>query len=326
MTGSDQDRSAGTAFGRPWWRPGSTGCRSRPGVPPSPHPRHRHFFDARRSLAVRSRCRRSPGRGTCRRNRSARSFGGVSRPTGRRAGRRLGRRNVRPAAHRHHCGRCLRRDQFRLRLRLGRAVAHRHALHPGHRAWRRGAGRHHLHYRAGAQPRPRPLLHSLRADLRLRPRRRGAVRLRYGAAPSLAIAVLSRRPAGALGAVFDAAVAGIAALAGEQGPAHRSRRHRQPASSATSRPRAKCCRRRCPRWRRKLPAGNRWLEMLGPAYRRRTLGVWAMWFCCFSTTYGLDHLDPHALHDRFQPAAVAGAGLRLDRPDRRHPRRAAVRL
>jgi putative MFS transporter len=35
------------------------------------------------------------------------------------------------------------------------------------------------------------------------------------------------------------------------------------------------------------PAGNRWLEMLGPAYRRRTFGVWAMWFCCFSTTYGL---------------------------------------
>lgn len=35
------------------------------------------------------------------------------------------------------------------------------------------------------------------------------------------------------------------------------------------------------------PAGNRWLEMLGPTYRRRTLGVWAMWFCCFSTTYGL---------------------------------------
>lgn len=33
--------------------------------------------------------------------------------------------------------------------------------------------------------------------------------------------------------------------------------------------------------------GNRWLAMLGPAYRRRTLACWAMWFCCFSTTYGL---------------------------------------
>ena len=33
--------------------------------------------------------------------------------------------------------------------------------------------------------------------------------------------------------------------------------------------------------------GNRWLAMLAPRYRRRTLAVWAMWFCCFSTTYGL---------------------------------------
>lgn len=36
-----------------------------------------------------------------------------------------------------------------------------------------------------------------------------------------------------------------------------------------------------------MPAGNRWLAMLGPQYRRRTLAVWAMWFCCSSTTYGL---------------------------------------
>ena len=34
-------------------------------------------------------------------------------------------------------------------------------------------------------------------------------------------------------------------------------------------------------------AGNRWLAMLGPRYIRRTLAMWAMWFCCFSTTYGL---------------------------------------
>jgi putative MFS transporter len=33
--------------------------------------------------------------------------------------------------------------------------------------------------------------------------------------------------------------------------------------------------------------GNRWTAMFRDAYLRRTLGVWAMWFCCFSTTYGL---------------------------------------
>jgi MFS transporter, putative metabolite:H+ symporter len=35
------------------------------------------------------------------------------------------------------------------------------------------------------------------------------------------------------------------------------------------------------------PPRRRWLEMLDSAYRRRTLGVWAMWFCCYSTVYGL---------------------------------------
>jgi MFS transporter, putative metabolite:H+ symporter len=35
------------------------------------------------------------------------------------------------------------------------------------------------------------------------------------------------------------------------------------------------------------PPRRRWLEMLDGAYRRRTLGVWAMWFCCYSTIYGL---------------------------------------
>jgi putative MFS transporter len=40
------------------------------------------------------------------------------------------------------------------------------------------------------------------------------------------------------------------------------------------------------------PSPRRWFEMLDPAYRRRTLGVWAMWFCCFSTTYGLNTRMP----------------------------------
>jgi len=30
-----------------------------------------------------------------------------------------------------------------------------------------------------------------------------------------------------------------------------------------------------------------WREMFSPAYRRRTFSIWAMWFCCFSTSYGL---------------------------------------
>lgn len=30
-----------------------------------------------------------------------------------------------------------------------------------------------------------------------------------------------------------------------------------------------------------------WREMFSPAYRRRTFSVWAIWFCCFSTSYGL---------------------------------------
>jgi putative MFS transporter len=37
---------------------------------------------------------------------------------------------------------------------------------------------------------------------------------------------------------------------------------------------------------------RRWCEMVDPRYRRRTLGVWAMWFCCFSTTYGLNTWMP----------------------------------
>jgi putative MFS transporter len=41
-----------------------------------------------------------------------------------------------------------------------------------------------------------------------------------------------------------------------------------------------------------VPLRRRWLEMLDGAYRRRTLGVWAMWFCCFSTIYGLNSWMP----------------------------------
>ena len=32
---------------------------------------------------------------------------------------------------------------------------------------------------------------------------------------------------------------------------------------------------------------TRWHEIFEGRYRRRTFSVWVMWFCCFSTTYGL---------------------------------------
>ncbi len=70
---------------------------------------------------------------------------------------------------------------------------------------------------------------------------------------------------------------------------------------------------------------RRWFEMLAPAYRTRTLGVWAMWFCCFSTTYG-SHLDPDALPDQFPPAAIASPGLWACRAGLRHPRVDPLRL
>ncbi len=35
------------------------------------------------------------------------------------------------------------------------------------------------------------------------------------------------------------------------------------------------------------PDGNRWAGLFRSGFRRRTFSVWAMWFCCFSTTYGL---------------------------------------
>jgi len=51
--------------------------------------------------------------------------------------------------------------------------------------------------------------------------------------------------------------------------------------------------------------------MLDPAYRRRTLGVWAMWFCCFSTTYGLNTWMPTLYRTTFNlPLSQAlGYGL-----------------
>jgi MFS transporter, putative metabolite:H+ symporter len=46
-------------------------------------------------------------------------------------------------------------------------------------------------------------------------------------------------------------------------------------------------------------ARYRWTEMLDPVYRRRTLGVWAMWFCCFSTIYGLNTWIPTLYRTNF---------------------------
>jgi len=59
------------------------------------------------------------------------------------------------------------------------------------------------------------------------------------------------------------------------------------------------------------PSFRRWFEMLDPAYRRRTLGVWAMWFCCFSTTYGLNTWMPTLYRTTFNlPLSQAlGYGL-----------------
>jgi putative MFS transporter len=56
---------------------------------------------------------------------------------------------------------------------------------------------------------------------------------------------------------------------------------------------------------------RRWLEMLDPFYRPRTLGVWAMWFCCFSTVYGLNTWMPTLYRTNFNlPLSQAlGYGL-----------------
>jgi putative MFS transporter len=59
------------------------------------------------------------------------------------------------------------------------------------------------------------------------------------------------------------------------------------------------------------PPSRRWFEMLAPAYRRRTLGAWAMWFCCFSTSYGLNTWMPTLYRTNFNlPLSQAlGYGL-----------------
>jgi len=59
------------------------------------------------------------------------------------------------------------------------------------------------------------------------------------------------------------------------------------------------------------PLRRRWFEMLDGAYRRRTLGVWAMWFCCFSTIYGLNTWMPTLYRTTFNlPLSQAlGYGL-----------------
>jgi putative MFS transporter len=56
---------------------------------------------------------------------------------------------------------------------------------------------------------------------------------------------------------------------------------------------------------------RRWFEMLDRAYRRRTLGVWAMWFCCYSTIYGLNVWVPTLFRTTFNlPLSQAlGYGL-----------------
>ena len=47
-----------------------------------------------------------------------------------------------------------------------------------------------------------------------------------------------------------------------------------------------------------VPRGD-WREMLNPFYRARTFAVWAMWFCCFSTTYGLTSWLPTLYRTEF---------------------------
>ena len=59
------------------------------------------------------------------------------------------------------------------------------------------------------------------------------------------------------------------------------------------------------------PLRRRWFEMLDGAYRRRTLGVWAMWFCCFSTIYGLNTWMPtlYRVHFNLPLSQALGYGL-----------------
>ena len=45
---------------------------------------------------------------------------------------------------------------------------------------------------------------------------------------------------------------------------------------------------------------SRWGEIFEGIYRHRTFAVWAMWFCCFSTTYGLNAWLPTLYRTNFQ--------------------------
>ena len=46
-------------------------------------------------------------------------------------------------------------------------------------------------------------------------------------------------------------------------------------------------------------SGGNWREMFGSFYRTRTLCVWTMWFCCSSTTYGLNSWLPTLYRTEF---------------------------
>ena len=100
------------------------------------------------------------------------------------------------------------------------------------------------------------------------------------------------------GLLHHAHAAGIAALAGRQGAArrgrHRRRRDRARRDGARARPAAAgAVARRRPR------QASRWGEIFEGIYRHRTFSVWAMWFCCFSTTYGLQAWLPTLYRTNF---------------------------
>jgi MFS transporter, putative metabolite:H+ symporter len=53
---------------------------------------------------------------------------------------------------------------------------------------------------------------------------------------------------------------------------------------------------------------SRWQEIFQGNYRQRTFTVWAMWFCCFSTTYGLQAWLPTLYRTHFH-LSVADSNL-----------------
>ena len=53
---------------------------------------------------------------------------------------------------------------------------------------------------------------------------------------------------------------------------------------------------------------SRWEEIFEGVYRHRTFSVWALWFCCFSTTYGLQAWLPTLYRTSFH-LGVADANL-----------------